>query len=722
MSLLSELKQRGLIRVASVYAVASWIIMQVIDVMAPALNMPDWVDGFFAISLLVGFPIAMILAWAFEMTPEGIKRTDDLSADEILDAHRVTALDYLMLAGLALIGSLLLWQQINRGSGTANTSSPTVLGASIAVLPFADLSPEGDQQYFADGISEELLNVLAGVKSLKVAGRTSSFSFRGSDLDLREIGRLLGVANILEGSVRKQGNRVRITAQLVKVDDGFHLWSETYDREMTDVFAVQDEISAEVLVAFTALLAGDDVVARQPVLRTNVDAYGLYLKAKQLVYQRSLGSIQEAQALLDEALESAPEYAPAYAIRSVTELLLSDAAGSYGRTPSAKALPIAKEFAQRALELDSELADAHAALGLVYLHQKDAERAVLSLNRAIELNPNHIDARNWLAMSLATSNRFRDVAEANLELFELDPLYRPGATNVVNQLLFIGDRARAQVVLSRLQEHNEQSLYNWSYSTFLADEGRIAKSVTTGLSVFKDYSDTNRGGVLAARLLNIGDLDGARKFNIARLEIYALLVEGQMDSAITAARRILESSPDYYSAQTDYIIALALAGRHADLVNYFRTTYVDAATFEKQLYDARSTTPPFAELAYALRVAGDQAEFDAVVTRWRNSININRAGGADNAHWDLEDAQWSALAGKQEDAIEWISKSADRTNGLLGIIDFELTFLTSLLKSDVALAGLLKRNRERINQERNLLGLGPLAETPQRSEFVQQTP
>jgi len=328
------------------------------------------------------------------------------------------------------------------------------------------------------------------------------------------------------------------------------------------------------------------------------------------------------------------------------------------------------------------------------------------------LNPNHIDARNWLSLTLGATGRFRDVAEANLALFELDPLYRPGATNAVNQLLLIGDKERAQAVLWRLKEHDEQSLYNWSFSAFLAEEGRIAEALTLGMSVFKDYSDTNRGGVLVSRHLNIGNLAGARKFNIPRFEIYALLIEGRFDSAVVAARRMLEASPSSYSAQSDYVTTLGIAGRHVELVDYYRTSYGNAAAFDKQLYEIHSAMlPPFAELAAALQATGDANEFDAVMSRWRNSINIGRAGGANNAHWDLEDAQWFALQGETAKAINWLSKSASHSDGLLGIKEFGLTNLAALLEGNPKLAELQAVSRKRIDEERRQLGLGSIAGT-----------
>ncbi|MEM1440267.1 MAG: adenylyl cyclase, partial [Pseudomonadota bacterium] len=249
MSFFSELRRRNVYRVATAYIIVGWLIMQVVDVMQPALLLPEWIARLFAVVLLIGFPIAMVLAWIFDITPEGIVRTDAEPADVTARQHASHRLDLTIVVGLVLVASLIVWQQLRPANDPRLSLAP-----AIAVLPFEDLSPQGDQQYFADGVSEEILNLLARQVDLRVTGRTSSFAFRDSDKTLRDIGNALAVSAILEGSVRKQGDQVRILARLVTAHDESTLWNETYEAELTDIFAVQDRIAEAVFTAMATQL------------------------------------------------------------------------------------------------------------------------------------------------------------------------------------------------------------------------------------------------------------------------------------------------------------------------------------------------------------------------------------------------------------------------------------------------------------------------------------
>jgi len=250
-SLIQEFKRRNVFRVAVAYAIVSWLVVQVADTAVPALRLPDWVPSLVFLLIALGFVPTLLFAWAFELTPDGIKRAKDVDRSQSITGDTGRKLNQITLVALALVVALVVADRFiaprDPSQSSAAATSATADEVSIAVLPFADMSPEKDQDYFSDGITEEILNGLAKLKVMKVAGRTSSFAFKGRNEDLRDIGMALGVQHVLEGSVRKDGNKLRITAQLIKVSDGFHLWSETYDRELDDVFAVQDEISAAIV-------------------------------------------------------------------------------------------------------------------------------------------------------------------------------------------------------------------------------------------------------------------------------------------------------------------------------------------------------------------------------------------------------------------------------------------------------------------------------------------
>ncbi|MDP5052809.1 MAG: adenylyl cyclase, partial [Congregibacter sp.] len=377
MSFLGELKRRNVFRVAGVYTVVGWLLVQVAATVEEAIALPAWFDAVVLSFLVIVFPVALIFAWAFELTPDGIKRTSSVDEDESITAQTGSKLDVvLILSFLLFAGAMVLPRFLGDGvpsdegvdASLVETSTATDMiaalpgstEASIAVLPFADLSAAGDQEYFADGISEELLNVLAKVKGMKVAGRTSSFAFKGRNEDLREIGRVLNVANILEGSVRTEGDKVRVTAQLIQVSDGFHLWSETYDRDLTSIFAVQDDIAQQILTAMKAELQVDVQDVITPSTRTDIGAYGLFLEARDLIASRDVDKMTRARGLLDQAIEIDPAYAPAYAARAQALLLLTDRPSSYGDIPQHIATPKVQADVQKALELDPNLAHAHA--------------------------------------------------------------------------------------------------------------------------------------------------------------------------------------------------------------------------------------------------------------------------------------------------------------------------------------------------------------------------
>ena len=290
MKIYTELSRRNVFRVGIAYAVASWVLLQIVDVISPIFELPAWAPKLIFVILAIGLVPALIFAWAFEMTPEGLKKESEVDRTTSMVGTTGRKLNFVITGFLMLAVALLLVERQLKPVVVAGPEpEPEVVALaipeskSIAVLPFVNMSSDAEQEFFSDGITEEILNSLASVKELKVAGRTSSFAFKGQNQDLRHIGDALGVNHILEGSVRKAGAQVRITAQLIQVDNGFHLWSETYDRELTDVFAIQDEIANEILKQLRSKLLTEDVVVAE-AKRTSPEVYELYLQAKQRIY------------------------------------------------------------------------------------------------------------------------------------------------------------------------------------------------------------------------------------------------------------------------------------------------------------------------------------------------------------------------------------------------------------------------------------------------------
>jgi len=281
-NIFQELKRRNVFRVGVAYIVIAWLIIQVIETVSEPLSLPEWSEAFFIVALLAGLPLALFFAWVFELTPDGLKKTKDVSTEESVTATTGKKLNYAIITVLVLSLAYFLWERqglVEQAEQTAaiGGDASEVTYASIAVLPFVNMSADPDQEYFSDGISEELLNLLAKIPNLHVPARTSSFRFKGKNLDINEIAKQLNVKHILEGSVRRADVRIRVTAQLIEAETGYHLWSETYDRELDDIFAIQDDIAAAIVAALSDTLGLETDAAPRVSAAANPEAYNAYL-------------------------------------------------------------------------------------------------------------------------------------------------------------------------------------------------------------------------------------------------------------------------------------------------------------------------------------------------------------------------------------------------------------------------------------------------------------
>ncbi|NNE04399.1 MAG: adenylyl cyclase, partial [Xanthomonadales bacterium] len=326
MSFIKELKRRNVFKVGIAYAVVAWLILQVADVMIDNIGAPDWLFRAIVLVLALGFPLVLVFAWAFELTPEGIKREKDVDRSQSIAPQTGQKLNYAIMAVMALALGYFIWDKFSASAPepVASASDEQVIDKSIAVLPFVNMSADENNEYFSDGLSEELLNLLAKVDGLKVAARTSSFKFKNSDDDIADIGQKLNVATILEGSVRKHGNQARITAQLIKVDDGFHLWSETYDRNLDNIFQVQDEIARAIVDALKLPLLGQDEQAVAASSASSFEAYDLYLLGRHHYRQVNEQGFKKAVEYFTRATDVDPDYAPAWSGLADAYLGLSD--------------------------------------------------------------------------------------------------------------------------------------------------------------------------------------------------------------------------------------------------------------------------------------------------------------------------------------------------------------------------------------------------------------
>jgi TolB-like protein/Flp pilus assembly protein TadD len=458
MSFLTELRRRNVLRMAGLYAVCAWLIVQVAETLLPIFETPGWVLKTLVVLLVLGAVPALVFSWLFELTPDGLKRDTGSATSGAIAGDTARRMDRLMVAGLlvllALIAATRFWPEQRTapmGETPASTSAPAIDAAgamsaaapprnSIAVLPFVNMSADRDNEYFSDGISEELLNVLVKVEGLNVTSRTSSFAYKGRDLSTTAIGAELKVAHVLEGSVRKSGNRVRITAQLIDAGDDRHLWSDTFDRELTDIFAIQDEIANAIVTALRETLGGQIPVATVEVRADtdNVDAYALYLKARELFIARS--DLEESIRLFERAVAIDPQFARAWEGLAA----VSSVATSWGLT-GRDYRALARSAAEHALTLDPALSMPWAVLAMVAKGEwpTDFTDVMKQFDRALQVDPRNSTALLWRGIAWIELGFFeRAVADLD-QCLALEPGYHNCRRHKALAVLSSGDESRA---------------------------------------------------------------------------------------------------------------------------------------------------------------------------------------------------------------------------------------------------------------------------------------
>jgi TolB-like protein/Tfp pilus assembly protein PilF len=546
--LLAELKRRNVFRVMAMYGAVAFVVLQVADIAFPSMGLPDWTVTLVLALTLVGFPIAVVLAWAFEMTPQGVKKTEDATPGEITEIISAPAARRWPAGVLALLGVCALvagawWvgRSTAPGADAIAADSPAAVAGegdaqsardaevlqaayadlsedfrpSIAVLPFSDMSPGGDQEYFADGMTEELLNTLAKIRLLRVAGRTSSFAYKGQDKDLREIGRELGVRYVVEGSVRKQDDRLRITAQLVDAGDNFHLWSDTYDRTLDDVFLIQEEIAGAIAGELQVSLGLEEVGALTAPI-ADLAAYDMYLTARARMRERGAG-VHEAVRLFEEVVARDSTWAPGWAGLALAYSLVPfyDPGEHTMQTGEARwgpPLAAAEEAAVRALELDPRVAGAEVALGNVFRDRWEWDLAEAHYLRALKLDPDDGEAHHQYAEMLAGIGREDEALRSARRAVALDPTSAI-RLNVLGYILYTNGRAAESIA-------------------------QLEVAVVQGADFPMPYNNLSRAHVF------LGDLDEAERWYreeyIPRLGFDAATREG-WDRAADARFRSLRS-------------------------------------------------------------------------------------------------------------------------------------------------------------------------------------
>jgi len=414
-----ELKRRNVYKVAVAYIVAGWALSQGIAQVFPVFDVPNWVVRLLVLLIIVGLPVALVLAWMFEITPQGIKRTETADAMPGTTQRKKHAWIYVVvIGGLLSIGLFFLGRYTAQTPRQSEEASGVIPEKSIAVLPFDNLSGDPDNAYFTEGVQDEILTRLAKVADLKVIARTSTQKFRSAPENLPEIAKQLGVMNILEGSVQKANDQVRVNVQLINALTYAHLWADTYDRRFTDIFAVESEIAKNVADALQAKLTGSEKSSIAKAPTADPEAYELYLKGRFFWNKRSGADLRKAIEYFNQAIAKDPNYALAYAGLADSLLLLPN----YGSASTQESVPPARAALRKALELDDSLAEAHASSGLLDTFECRLERAISDFERAIQLKPNYATAHHWLMFGRLSLGHLDQAIEEGKRALKLDPL------------------------------------------------------------------------------------------------------------------------------------------------------------------------------------------------------------------------------------------------------------------------------------------------------------
>jgi TolB-like protein/Tfp pilus assembly protein PilF len=417
----AELKRRNVYKVAVAYAVAAWLTIQAASIFLPAFNAPQWAMQIVILIVVVGFPIALVFSWAFEITPEGIVRESEVETGESMTHHTGRKIVALTIVLAVIAAGLFVFQLIRaRSTTTEAASASTIPNKSIAVLPFDNLSRDPDNAYFCEGVQDEILTRLAKVADLKVISRTSTQHFKSAPDNLPQIAKQLGVAHIVEGSVQKAGNQVRVNVQLINALSDAHLWADTFDRQLIDIFAVETDIAKTIADTLQAKLTGSEKTLIAKVPTTNPEAYELYLKGRFFWNKRTAADLRKAIEYFNQAIAKDPNYALAYSGLADSYVILS----VFGAASPQDSIPQARAAAKKALELDDTSAEAHASAGRILgPFDFQFDRSISEFERAIQLNPNYAMAHHWLSWGpLSALGQFdRAIAEGKRAV-ELDPL------------------------------------------------------------------------------------------------------------------------------------------------------------------------------------------------------------------------------------------------------------------------------------------------------------
>jgi len=665
LSFLNELKRRNVLRVAAAYLVSAWLVIQVVETILPAFGFGDAAIRIVTIIFAVGLIPTLILAWAFELTPEGLKKESEVDRSQSITPYTGKKLDRLIMVVLALALGYFAFDKFVLDPArdaarevlvTERARTDALIGSfgqnSLAVMPFVNMSNDANNQYFSDGIAEEVLNLLAKIPNLRVISRSSSFTFRGKDIDIPSIAEQLNVALVLEGSVRKYGNQVRITVQLIEARSDMHLWSETYERELEDVFAIQDEISAAIVQSLRDTINLEVDEAPRTAAAVNTEAHDAYLRGQYLLAQRKLnGAARE----FEKAISLDPDFAIAHA-----QLAIAYGLTDFGMT-STEAAASAERHLEKAMILDPSIAEVHAAAGHLSWNEGDPQGALKHFEKAIQINPNYADVYMWMANILDGSlGRYAEAFAMCEKAVQLDPLSIPAMFNYVDSMIKRDRLTEADRELEKLASM-APSVYAVLRGWRLSQGGHWANGALGGLESLRIDPDDTRV-----------KFDLGYWFAYIKLEKEALVIQedahpevlrllGKPRQALAAAQANLAKDPISLINRDEVGLALAGAGDYARARPYLEESW--------QRYGGEIVAPSFgvdhAAALIAVRLAaGEEDNIADLLAAIRDNVRRYEEAGISTfvragLSPDYEDGLANYFAGDDQRGLALIARAVE---------------------------------------------------------------
>ena len=654
MSFLGEIKRRKVPQAAAVYLIGAWLTLQISDVVIPALFLPGWIVSLVLYLLILAFPLVVVLAWHFDLTPEGLKQDARVAGRGLGGLKAGIAFS----AAFAIVGAASIYLYGYLADRATTQDIAEVQPSSLAVLPFVNVSEDADEEYFSEGITEELINVLSRIPGLQVTAQTSSFQFSGSpgNAEIQDIARQLGVATIVTGRIQRAENSVRVTAKLINATTGFQMWSESFDQELTDIFAIQDEIAKAIGDSLQLRFIQEGAIEPTVTRAASIDAYNLYLLGRFHYKKRSVFELEQAKSYFEEAIGRDPAYAPAY--NGLVNSILSLSDDAFGSVPLEQSIAAALPLIERSLELDPLLAETHASLGLLRMFEWDTIAAEAALKRAIELSPNLSQAYLWLYVTYDRSAQHENAFEALQRTFALDPLSPIVNANMSAEYWIRSRTAEALDAANRIVQIASDTPLGYRRAGRIKwTSGDLSEAVDLYLqSLQAAPEDRNSQLELGALLVDLGLYDDVEGL-LGDQRYIAYLAQGRVEDALAVTRDTLRDRPRHINTVFEAVYAEAWAGNFHRVRELLEPFSEGADSGKGQLFlrsGIHFWDPQIAamDLVVALFETGEAEAATVLLSQVNAYFDNLTAEGLDHPMLDFQQARILALEGNTDEVLK----------------------------------------------------------------------